>query len=236
MLLEIDNLIVDYNGAVVLRDLSLHVEEGTTVAVVGANGAGKTTLLRTISGLKKAVAGEIRFDGKRISDEEAHKIVKLGISHCPERSQLFPDMTVRQNLLIGAYTREDKGEITRDLEEVFRKFPILKERENQRASLLSGGEQQMAAIGRALMSKPKLLLMDEPSIGLAPKIVEELRDIILEINQSGVTILLVEQNVRMALSAVAYGYVIEDGSIVLQDSAGELIDSDLIRRAYLGTI
>ena len=234
MLLEINDLIVDYNGAVVLKGLSLQVEEGSTVAVIGANGAGKTTLLRTISGIKRAASGEILFDGKNIGSEEAHSIVKLGIGHCPERSQLFPDMTVRQNLLLGAYTREDRDAIARDLETIYQRFPILKERQNQKASLLSGGEQQMTAIGRALMSNPKLLLLDEPSIGLAPKIVQLLRDTILEINQLGVTILLVEQNVRMALSTVAYSYVLEDSSIVLEGSTEELADSDLIRQAYLG--
>lgn len=235
MLLEIKNLVVEYYGSLVLRELSLQMEEGSTVAIVGANGAGKTTLLRTISGLKRAAAGEIHFDGKNITAEKPYNIVKLGIGHCPERSQLFPDMTVKQNLLMGAYSRKDRTKIAGDLEEIFDRFPILKERQKQQASLLSGGEQQMAAIGRALMSKPKLLLMDEPSIGLAPKVVEELQDIIGEINkQLGVTVLLVEQNVRMALSTMAYGYVLESGEIVLEGNAKELINSDLIRKAYLG--
>jgi len=235
MFFEIRNLEVDYGGAVALKNVSIQIEKGELIAVIGANGAGKSTLLRTISGLKKATSGEILLEDKNVLQQSPADIVRIGISQCPERRRLFGDLTVRQNLLLGAYLRRDKKGIEEDLESIFEHYPILKQRSRQRASTLSGGEQQMAAVGRALMNRPKLLLLDEPSTGLAPLMVNELRNFIVDINRKrGVTILLVEQNVKMALRAAKRGYVLESGAITLQGSSEELSSSDAVRKAYLG--
>jgi len=232
---EIRNLVVDYGGAVALNNVSIKIETGELVAVIGANGVGKSTLLRTISGLQKAASGEILLEGKEVLHQTPADIVRMGISQCPERRRLFGDLTVRQNLLLGAYLRRDKNGIEADLESIFEHYPILKQRSRQRASTLSGGEQQMAAVGRALMNRPKLLLLDEPSTGLAPLMVNELRNFIMDINRKrGTAVLLVEQNVKMALSAAKRGYVLESGVVTLQGSSEELSGSDAVRKAYLG--
>jgi len=235
MLFKINNLKVDYGGAIALDDVSLEIDEGELVAIIGANGAGKTTLLRTISGLERPRSGEIIFEGRNIIQEKPETIVAMGISHCMEHRRLFGDLTVKQNLLLGAYLRKDKKGIEADLEEIFEHYPILKKRSRQHTDTLSGGEQQMAAISRALMNRPKLLLLDEPTTGLAPLMVNELRDFIIGINKKrGVTILLVEQNVEMALSAAERGYVIESGAIALEGSSEELNHNDAVRKSYLG--
>jgi branched-chain amino acid transport system ATP-binding protein len=235
MFFEIRNLVVDYGGCCALSSVSIQIEKGELVAVIGANGAGKSTLLRTISGLEKAESGEILLEGRNVAQESPADIVRIGISQCMERRRLFGDLTVRQNLLLGAYLRRDKKGIEEDLESIFEHYPILKQRSRQRASTLSGGEQQMAAVGRALMNRPKLLLLDEPSTGLAPLMVNELRNFIVDVNRKrGVTVLLVEQNVKMALRAAKRGYVLESGAITLEGSAEELSSSDAVRKAYLG--
>lgn len=233
-MLELNNVNVHYGVIHALKNISLRVEKGEIVTLIGANGAGKTTTLRTISGLIKPTNGSITFKGQRIEGKNAPDIVRAGISHVPEGRRIFPDMTVRENLELGAFLRKDKDQIQKDMELVYSRFPILKNRSKQNAGTLSGGEQQMLAIGRALMSRPELLLMDEPSMGLAPLLVNEIFSIIKEINEQGTTILLVEQNANIALSIAHRAYVIETGSIVLEGSGKELANSEQIKKAYLG--
>ncbi len=233
-MLEVENLSTFYGNIRALDNISLRVEEGEIVTLIGANGAGKTTSLSTISGLLKPATGQIFFHEKKINGMPAHDIVKMGISHVPEGRRIFPRLTLKENLYIGAYTRKDKNGLYEDMEMVFDTFPQLKGREKQAAGTLSGGEQQMLAIGRALMSRPRLLLLDEPSMGLAPMIVKEIFRIIEDINHQGTTILLVEQNAQMALSIAHRGYVLETGRIVLHDQASSLLQNDEVRRTYLG--
>lgn len=216
MMLEINNIDVYYGVIHALKNISLRVDEGEIVTLIGANGAGKTTTLKTITGLIQPKNGSICFEGNRIDGRDTQEIVKIGISHVPEGRRVFQDMTVMENLELGAFLRKDKNGIRKDLEMIYSRFPILKNRSKQRAGTLSGGEQQMLAIGRALLSKPKLLLMDEPSMGLAPLLVNEIFSIIKEINNTGTTILLVEQNANMALSIAHRAYVLEIGSITLE--------------------
>ncbi len=233
-LLEVKDLSVSYGAIRALHGISFHVDEGEIVTLIGANGAGKSTTLRTISGLLPVEEGEIVYDGESIVGAEASRIVRKGIVHVPEGRHIFAPLTVRENLEMGAFTRRDKAEIEASMERVFRLFPRLKERLEQTGGTLSGGEQQMLAVGRALMAQPRLLLMDEPSMGLAPILVEEIFDIIREINQEGVTILLVEQNAHMALSVANRGYVLETGVVELEGSAQELAENPQVRAAYLG--
>lgn len=234
-MLELKNVELQYGMIKALKGISLKVMEGEIVTLIGANGAGKTSTLRAISGLEKISSGEIIFMGENIGNKpNAQKIVKSGLIQVPEGRRIFPDMSVHENLLLGAYTRSDKKEIKESLEYVYQRFPRLKERENQLAGTLSGGEQQMLAMSRALMAKPKLLLLDEPSMGLAPLLVREIFDIIKEINAQGTTILLVEQNARMALSIANRAYVMETGEIVLSGTGEELSNSPAIQKAYLG--
>jgi len=234
MLLEITDLRVRYGGAEVLKDISLNVEEGEIVTIIGSNGAGKTTTLRTISGLKRPVTGEILFQGKRIHKAPAQDIVKMGIGHVPQGRNLFPYMGALENIRLGAYLQNDKNQIKQNLERIFETFPVLKARKRQQAGTLSGGEQQMLAIARALMGNPTLLLLDEPSIGLAPIVVREIGKIAVEINQRGTSILLVEQNARLALRLAHRGYVLETGSVVLEGKCEDLLIDERVKRAYLG--
>ena len=234
MLLEVKDLWVHYDRIEAVKGVSLQVNEGSTVAFVGANGAGKTTILRTISGLKNPTAGEIRFHGQRIEREDAADIVKLGIAHCPEGRRVFPFMTVLENLQMGAFKRTDEAGIRNDLDNIYVTFPKLKERSKQKAGTLSGGEQQMLAIARALLSKPKLLLLDEPSLGLSPIMVRQVAQIIARIRQMGIGILLVEQNSVMALRLADYAYVLETGKIFIEGIAGELLRNPKVKEAYLG--
>jgi len=234
MLLEIRKIKVHFGKVEALKGISLHVDQGHIVSLVGANGAGKSTTLRTICGLKKPTLGEILFEGERINGIPARQIVDKGIALVPEGRRLFPHMTVLENLKMGAYLRKAKKEINIDLEDIFHYFPVLKERRKQLAGALSGGEQQMVAIGRALMAKPKLLLMDEPTLGLSPLMCNEIADIIVQINQLDTTVLLVEQNVRLAFAVAKKAYVLELGEIILEGDTVELIDSDYVRKAYLG--
>jgi branched-chain amino acid transport system ATP-binding protein len=233
-MLQVKDIDVFYGAIHALKKLSLEVEQGSIVTLIGANGAGKTTTLKSISGLLRPKTGSIMFKGKEITKVPPEKIVGLGISQVPEGRRVFPSMTVLENLEMGAYLRKDKKGIEADMENVFTRFPRLKERRKQLAGTLSGGEQQMLAIGRALMAKPQLLLMDEPSMGLAPLLVKEIFAIIKDINERGTTILLVEQNANMALSIAHKAYVIETGEIVLQGSAQELANSPEVKKAYLG--
>ena len=234
MLLEIKDLRVHYGMAEALKGISVSVEEGEIVALIGANGAGKTTTLRTISGLKAPTSGEIWFRGKRIDGIPAHKIVKLGIAHIPEGRIVFAPMTVLDNLKMGAYLRKDKQQVARDLNAMYEHFPVLKERHNQLAGSLSGGEQQMLAVARALMASPQLLLMDEPSMGLSPVLVEEVGNIIKDIHKTGIGIILVEQNARMALELANKAYILAVGSIILEGDAKELANDERVKKAYLG--
>ena len=234
MLLEIKDLRVHYGRAEALKGISVFVHEGSIVTLIGANGAGKTTTLRAISGLKKPSSGEIIFWEKRIDGMPAHRIVKIGIAHIPEGRMVFAPMTVLENLKMGAHRRKDRGGIAKDLNNIYDHFPVLKERLGQQAGSLSGGEQQMLATARALMAKPKLLLMDEPSMGLSPLMVGQVGKIIKNINQDGVSIMLVEQNARMALSLANTASILEVGRIVLEGNAKELADNDNVRKAYLG--
>lgn len=233
-MLKIDRLNVYYGAIHALRDISFEVQEGEIVTLIGANGAGKTSTLRAISGLVPIHSGTITFEDKVLNNMPAHRMPYLGISHVPEGRRIFQNLTVAENLELGAYSRRDKAGIRADYEKVFLKFPRLKERIRQRAGTLSGGEQQMLAMGRALMARPRILLLDEPSMGLAPIIVKEIFGIIREINQSGTTVLLVEQNANMALSIADRAYVIETGSIVLQGDAKEMTHNEQVRKAYLG--
>jgi branched-chain amino acid transport system ATP-binding protein len=233
-MLEINNIVVHFGVIQALKGITLKVNDGDIVTLIGANGAGKTTTLRTISGLKKPTSGTILLDGADITGTSAQERVQMGISHAPEGRRVFSDMTVLENLELGAYLRRDKAEIAKDLETVYKRFPILSDRRRQAAGTLSGGEQQMLSIGRALMSRPKILFLDEPSMGLAPLLVQEIFNIIKEINNAGTTILLVEQNASMALQIANYAYVMETGSIVLSGTGADLMQSDDIKKAYLG--
>ncbi len=234
MLLEVRNIQVHYGHVAALKGISLEVEEGDFVTLIGSNGAGKSTTLRAISGLDHPSVGEIIFNGQRIEKLSADKIVRMGIAHVPEGRRVFKDLTVTENLRLGAFTRDDKQGIEDDLEKVFQHFPRLLERRNQSARTMSGGEQQMVAIGRALMSKPTLLLLDEPSLGLAPVIVQEIAKILVDINQQGVSVILVEQNAELALELAQHGYVLETGTVALEGEAKGLMDNDHVRKAYLG--
>ena len=233
-MLEIKNLNVHYGVIHALKDASLTVNKGEIVTLIGANGAGKTTTLRTISGLNKATSGQVLLEGKDITNVPASKRVEMNLSQVPEGRRIFPAMTIVENLEMGAYLRKDKASIKKDMEHVYELFPILGRRKKQLAGTLSGGEQQMLAMGRALMSRPKILLLDEPSMGLAPLLVKEIFDIIVSINSTGTTILLVEQNAKMALSIAHRAYVIETGSIVMSGTGEELAKSDQIKKSYLG--
>ncbi len=233
-MLQVKDINVYYGAIHAIKGISLEVSDGEIVALIGSNGAGKSTTLRTISGLMKPKSGSIIYDDKDITGKPAHKIVSMGLCQVPEGRRVFANMTVLENLEMGAYTRKDKDGIARDMKKVFESFPRLLERKEQLAGTLSGGEQQMLAMGRALMSKPKLLLMDEPSMGLAPLLVKEIFNIIKEINASGTTILLVEQNANMALSIADKAYVLETGRITLSGTAKELASSEAVRKAYLG--
>lgn len=233
-LLEINNLHVYYGAIHALKGISLKVEEGQIVALIGANGAGKTTTLRTISGLLHPKEGSILYHGDPLHEMKAQSIVKAGISHVPEGRRIFAPLTVMENLELGAFLRNDKDGIRKDLEAIFQSFPRLKERTFQQAGTLSGGEQQMLAMGRALMSRPKVLLLDEPSMGLSPIFVQEIFNIIRRINEQGTTVLLVEQNARMALSIADYAYVLETGTISLEGTGAELASSEEVQKAYLG--
>ena len=234
MLLNLANIVIHYQKVAAVQGISIELEDGQLVTLIGSNGAGKSTTLRTISGLVRPSAGEIWFDGQRIEGLSPDKILKLGIAHVPEGRRVFPGLTVLENLYLGAFVRSDKEEINRDLENVFEHFPVLKSRSKQVAKTMSGGEQQMLAIGRALMSKPRLLMLDEPSLGLAPLIVQEIARILIEINRKGVSVILVEQNAELALNLAHYGYVLETGRIALHGKTGELKDNEHVRKAYLG--
>ena len=234
-LLEVKNLVVNYGVITALQGISLTVKQGGIVTLIGANGAGKTTTLRAISGLLRARSGEVFYQGQNITNLAPHKLVELGIAHVPEGRMVFGNLTVMENLRMGAYRVKDKAAIERELEYVFNVFPRLKEREKQIAGTLSGGEQQMLAIGRALMSKPKFLMLDEPSLGIAPLLVQKIFEKIVEINRDhGITILLVEQNASLALEISSYGYVLETGRILLHGSSASLRDNPQVRSAYLG--
>jgi branched-chain amino acid transport system ATP-binding protein len=234
MFFSINELNVFYGVIHALKDISLYVDEGEIVTLIGSNGAGKTSTLRAISSLVKVKSGKIILKDNNITGKKAAEIVKLGISHVPEGRRIFPDMSVYENLSMGAYLRRDKDGIKKDLEMVYHRFPILKEREKQLGGTLSGGEQQMLTMGRALMSRPKLLLLDEPSMGLAPIYVQEIFSIIKDINEAGTTILLVEQNANMALHTAKRAYILETGSIVQSGNAQDLLNSDEVKNAYLG--
>lgn len=233
-MLEIKNLQVYYGVIHAIKDVSFEVNEGEVIALIGANGAGKTTILQTITGLIPAKSGEVLYEGVDLQKIPPHKIVSLGIAHVPEGRHVFSQLTVYENLLMGAYTRTDKDEIQKSLDSVYKRFPRLQERKNQLAGTLSGGEQQMLAMGRALMSQPKIILMDEPSMGLSPILVEEIFDIIKSISKSGTTVLLVEQNAKKALAIANRAYVLETGKIVLHDDAQKLMNDESVKKAYLG--
>jgi branched-chain amino acid transport system ATP-binding protein len=234
MLLSVKNITVHYAKAMALNGVSLAVGEGGIVSIIGANGAGKSTILRALSGLRPLSSGEIEFLGKRIDGMEIVQIVKLGLVHIPEGRRLFPYLTILSNLKLGASLRKDKAGISRDMEMVYEHFPILRTRRNQLAGTLSGGEQQMLAIARGLMAKPKLLLMDEPSLGLAPIMVEELVPVIKNINQKGVSVLLVEQNIPLTLRVAHRGYALQVGRVVLEGDIHEFESNDVVSKAYLG--
>ncbi len=233
-MLEIKDIEVFYGVIQAIKGISFEVKEGEVIALIGANGAGKTTILHTITGLLSPKKGSVVFEGKDITKVPAHKIVSLGMAHVPEGRRVFAELSVYQNLKMGAYTRKDKDEIAQTLEMVYKRFPRLEERKNQLAGTLSGGEQQMLAMGRALMSHPKIIVMDEPSMGLSPILVNEIFDIIQEVSAGGTTVLLVEQNAKKALSIADRAYVLETGKIVLEGDAKELMNDDSIKKAYLG--
>jgi len=233
-MLEIKDLKVNYGMIQAIKGISFHVEEGEVVALIGANGAGKTTILHTVSGLLKPAEGSVLFYDTDISKIPAHKIVSMGMAHVPEGRRVFANLSVLQNLKMGAYSRSDKAEIEESLAEVFKRFPRLEERRNQLSGTLSGGEQQMLAMGRALMSKPKIILMDEPSMGLSPIFVNEIFDIIQSVSKSGTTVLLVEQNAKKALTIADRAYVLETGNIAMEGNASDLLNNDSIKKAYLG--
>ena len=233
-MLQVTDLKENYGVIQAIKGVSFEVNEGEVIALIGANGAGKTTILHTVTGLIAPKSGKIEFEGKDITKMPAHKIVTLGMAHVPEGRRVFADLSVYENLLMGAFTRKDKDEISQTLEMVYKRFPRLKERKNQVAGTLSGGEQQMLAMGRALMSHPKIILMDEPSMGLSPLFVNEIFDIIKEVSASGTTVLLVEQNAKKALSIADRAYVLETGKIVLDAAADVLMNDPSIKKAYLG--
>ncbi len=233
-MLEVQDLHVFYGMIHALKGVSFSVEQGEVIALIGANGAGKTTTLHTVTGLLTAKQGSIVFEGKDITKVPAHKIVELGIAHVPEGRRVFSQLNVYENLMMGAFTRKDKAEIEESLATVYRRFPRLKERKNQRAGTLSGGEQQMLAMGRALMSRPRLIVMDEPSMGLSPIFVNEIFDIIKVVSESGTTVLLVEQNARKALSIADRAYVLETGKVTMEGKADELLHNEAVQKAYLG--
>ena len=233
-MIEINNITKTFDDYTAIKNLSFTVNESSLYGLVGYNGAGKTTTLQTLTGIIPAKAGSISFGGKDLTKTPAHKIVEMGMAHVPEGRRVFADMSVYENLLMGAYTRKDKNEIAQSLEMVYKRFPRLKERTGQRAGTLSGGEQQMLAMGRALMSKPKIILMDEPSMGLSPIFVNEIFDIIKEVSESGTTVLLVEQNAKKALSIADRAYVLETGSITLEGKADDLLHDESVQKAYLG--
>ncbi len=233
-MLTINNLEVYYGVIQAIKGISFEVNEGEVIALIGANGAGKTTILHTITGLISPKAGSVEFEGHDLTKMPAHNIVSLGMAHVPEGRRIFQELSVFENLKLGAYTRKDKNEISETLEKVYLRFPRLKERKNQIAGTLSGGEQQMLAMGRALMSHPKIILMDEPSMGLSPLFVSEIFDIIKEISDNGTTVLLVEQNAKKALSIADRAYVLETGKIVLEGDAEEMMNNDSVKKAYLG--
>lgn len=234
MLLDVKNLSVHYGMIQAVKDVSFYVDPGEIVSLIGANGAGKTTILHTISGLIRPSAGEIDFNGENITKDSPQKIVEKGLVQVPEGRHVFPGMSVKENLEMGAFVQKDKEVIKKNRKMVFERFPILKERLNQDAATLSGGEQQMLAMGRALMAQPKLLLLDEPSMGLAPIFIQEIFNIIQEIQRQGTTVLLIEQNAKMALSIADRGYVLETGRIILSGTGKELLASDAVQKAYLG--
>ncbi len=233
-MLEIKDLEVYYGIIQAIKGISFEVNEGEVIALIGANGAGKTTILHTVTGLLVPKKGSIIFDGVDISKIKSHKIVSMGMAHVPEGRRVFAQLSVLQNLLLGAYTRKDKAEIEETLKTIYKRFPRLEERKNQMAGTLSGGEQQMLAMGRALMSHPKIILMDEPSMGLSPIFVNEIFNIIQEVSASGTTVLLVEQNAKKALSIADRAYVLETGNIALEGKASDLLNNDSIKKAYLG--
>ena len=233
-MLEVKDLEVYYGVIQAIKGISFEVNKGEVIALIGANGAGKTTTLHTVTGLLTPKKGQVIFEGKDITKVPAHKIVSMGMAHVPEGRRVFAELSVYENLKMGAYTRKDKNEIEESLANVYKRFPRLEERKNQMAGTLSGGEQQMLAMGRALMSKPKIILMDEPSMGLSPILVNEIFDIIQEVSKSGTTVLLVEQNAKKALSIADRGYVLETGRIVLEGNAKDLLDNEQVKKAYLG--
>ena len=233
-MLEVKDLQVYYGVIQALKGISFHVNQGEVIALIGANGAGKTTTLQTLTGILSPKSGSIVFEGKDLTRTPAHKIVELGMAHVPEGRRVFADMSVYENLLLGAYTRKDKAEIAESLASVYKRFPRLEERKGQRAGTLSGGEQQMLAMGRALMSRPRIILMDEPSMGLSPIFVNEIFDIIREVSESGTTVLLVEQNAKKALSIADRAYVLETGSITMDGKAEDLLNDEAVQKAYLG--
>ena len=233
-LLEVKDLQVYYGVIQALKGISFHVNQGEVIALIGANGAGKTTTLQTLTGILSPKSGSIVFEGKDLTRTPAHKIVEMGMAHVPEGRRVFADMSVYENLLLGAYTRKDKAEIAESLASVYKRFPRLEERKGQRAGTLSGGEQQMLAMGRALMSRPRIILMDEPSMGLSPIFVNEIFDIIREVSESGTTVLLVEQNAKKALSIADRAYVLETGSITMDGKAEDLLNDEAVQKAYLG--
>jgi len=234
-LLTVSNIETYYGPIIAIRGISFAVEAGAIVTILGANGAGKTTILKTVSGVMDPQKGTVTFDGREIQRMDPDKVVRLGLSHVPEGREVFPFLSVRENLRMGAYTRTDADSVGRDMEMVYRYFPVLRERAEQRAGQLSGGEQQMLSISRALMARPKMMLLDEPSLGLSPLLVKEIFDIIVRINREhGVTVLLVEQNANMALHVAEYGYVLELGRIVMEDTCARLLEKEDIKEFYLG--
>ena len=232
--LVVSDLKVNYQNVAALKGISFNVSAGAFITLIGSNGAGKTTTLRAISGLVRPSAGSVTLDDQRIDNIAADKLLSMGIAHVPEGRRIFKDLSVLENLLLGAFIYKDQQRINQDLDEVYRHFPVLKDRQNQQARTLSGGEQQMLSIGRALMSRPKILLLDEPSLGLAPLIVQEIGAILQEINKQGVTVILVEQNADLALKLVDYGYVLENGRITMDDKAEALSNNEHVQKAYLG--
>jgi len=234
MLLDVRNVVVHYGGAIVLKGISFNMEEGGVVTLIGANGAGKTTCLRAISGVKTISSGEIRFNDQRIDGNTPRDIAQQGIAHVQEGKRLFPRMTVLENLEMGAFIRRDKDGIEKDIQRIYSHFPRLQERKKQKAGSLSGGEQQMLAVARGLMMRPKLLLVDEPTMGLAPILIRELAKTLLEINQEGNSILLVEQNAAVALKLARKGYVFETGKLIISGDTKDLLDNEYVKKAYLG--
>jgi branched-chain amino acid transport system ATP-binding protein len=232
--LEMKDVSVHYGKSMALQDVTLRVDQGDAVSIIGANGAGKSTILKALFGMTPISAGEIRFMGKRLDGRKTADIVRIGISLSPEARQLFPYLSVYKNLMLGAILRRNKEEIKKDYEEVYQLFPVLRQRRNQLAGTLSGGEQQMVAIARALMARPKLLCMDEPSLGLAPVVIEEMGEVIMNINADGMSVLLVEQNVHLALEIASRGYALQVGRVVLAGDIEEIKASDVVKRAYLG--